>query len=94
MKIELLSLEAQDGLRRFTKAVHNDELTLDAAASTPEAWAWLVYQLRAAIDLPEWFPKGKWATIQQIEEYLQIEAVELLGDFSDRAGLIRRGRLR
>lgn len=62
MKLEQLSPQAQDGLRQFAKAVHGDELMLDAINSLPESWASLVCQLHVAADRPEWFPKGKWAT--------------------------------
>lgn len=77
MRIELLSTQAQEGLRRFCAAVHDDELMLDAIASLPEQWAWIWFQLREAEDRLEWFPKGKWATIQVIEETLRKEAQEM-----------------
>jgi hypothetical protein len=37
---------------------------------TPERMAWVVLILRELDDRPEWFPRGKWATIQWIEESL------------------------
>ena len=37
--------------------------------------AWLVLLLKECEDRPEWFPKGKWATIQHIEGQIN-EAVK------------------
>ncbi len=48
-----LFLEEHDG--------HDCRLTM-----LPESWAWLWFQLRAAEDRPEWFPSGKWATLQHL----------------------------
>jgi hypothetical protein len=36
----------------------------------PQDWAALLVLLREAPDLPSYFPAGKWATIQRIEEML------------------------
>jgi len=36
----------------------------------PERMAWIVRVLRLLDDRPEWFPAGKWATIQYIEGQL------------------------
>lgn len=38
----------------------------------PERMAWVVAVLRRLPDRLEWFPRGKWATIQQIE--MQVDA--------------------
>ena len=70
MKLEYLSTLAQHGLRAWAIAVHNDELLFDGIASNPREWAWQWFQLREAEDRLEWFPKGKWATLQVIESYL------------------------
>jgi len=78
MKIEMLSREAQDGLHRWAKAAHGDELLFNANASTPELWSWICYQLQASQDRPEWFPKSKWATIQAIQSRLLEEALNSL----------------
>ena len=32
--------------------------------------AWLVLLLKKCEDRPEWFPRGKWATIQHIEQQI------------------------
>jgi hypothetical protein len=77
MRVEFLSIEAQDGLRRWATDVHDDEMLFDAIASVPENWAWIWFQLREARDYPRWFPKGKWATIQAIEAKLMDEAREM-----------------
>lgn len=74
MKLENLSIAAQDGLRRLGKEWENDELLFDALASNHESWAWWYFRLREMEDRPEWFPKGKWATLQAIEQLLTKEA--------------------
>lgn len=70
MTIEQLSAEAQEGLRQWALWQHDDELLFDANAGSPEFWAWSCFQLRVAEDRPEWFPKGKFATIQVIEQWI------------------------
>jgi len=37
----------------------------------PERMAWIVYLLKEAPDTEEYFPMGKWATIQAIEFQLK-----------------------
>jgi hypothetical protein len=73
MRLEWLSGEAQKGLIEWAKFQH-DELLFEGIGSLPSEWAWVAFQLRAAQDLPEWFPKGKWATIKVIETNLMKEA--------------------
>lgn len=34
---------------------------------SPEQVAWLTYRLKHVEDKPEWFPHGKWATIQRLQ---------------------------
>jgi hypothetical protein len=70
MKLEYLSTSAQDGLRAWSLAIHHDELLFDGIASSTKDWAWMWFQLREAEDKPDWFPKGKWATLQVIESIL------------------------
>jgi hypothetical protein len=53
---------------------HDDRMLFDSIGSQPEQWAWIFFELRAATDKPEWFPKGKWATIQHIEQHLDDQA--------------------
>jgi hypothetical protein len=78
MKIEMLSQEAQDGLRLWGSEVHGDDQLFDANRSAPEFWAWICYQLQASRDRPHWFPRGQSATIQVIQGYLFKEALESL----------------
>lgn len=75
MKIDWLSTQAQDGLLKWAAWQHNDELLFDSIGSSPEHWAWICFELKAAQDKPGWFPKGKWATIQVIEAFLTDEAM-------------------
>jgi hypothetical protein len=70
MKITQLSITAADGLIRWAEHQHGDSLFFDGIGSIPEQWAWVCFQLRVADDKPEWFPKGKSATIQVIEQAL------------------------
>ena len=70
MKLEHLSLLAQNGLRRWALDIHKDEMLFDGIASCSEAWAWIFFELRESADNPDWFPRGKWATIQVIEDHL------------------------
>jgi hypothetical protein len=73
MKFDRLSPETQAGLRLWAKW-NDDELLFEGIGSSPEHWAWVVFLLRVAEDRPEWFPKGKSATIQVIEQWLYEEA--------------------
>ena len=74
MKIDQMSVAAQEGLRRWAEYQHGDELLFDTIGGLPEHWAWICIQLRIAEDRPEWFPKGRWATIQVIEGLLLEQA--------------------
>jgi hypothetical protein len=78
MKLEMVSREAQNGLRLWANDAHGDELLFDDNASAPEFWSWICYQLWASQDRPEWFPKGKSATIQAIQSRLLEEALNSL----------------
>ena len=73
----IFSQETQDGLRQWAVAAHGDEMIFDDNASAPEFLAWIWFQLREAEDRPEWFPKGKWATLQALEQFLTKQAREL-----------------
>lgn len=74
MKFDLLSAVAQEGLRRWALWQHGDEMLFDDIDGLSMQWAWICFQLRVADDWPEWFPKGKSATIQIIEGWLYAEA--------------------
>jgi hypothetical protein len=76
MKLSKLSNEAADGLVKWAEYEHQDSLFFDGIGSLPAEWAWVHFQLKVAEDRPEWFPKGKWATIQAIEMFLTAEAYE------------------
>lgn len=55
------------GIRRYLE----DHDGYDERLSGPiETWALLFFELRQAEDRTEWFPSGKWATIQRLEELL------------------------
>jgi hypothetical protein len=83
-----LSISAQDGLRLLGKKWENDELLFECLNNDNEAWAWWWFRLREMEDREEWFPKGKWATLQRIEKILSEEAKE----FSKSAFLPGTGR--
>ena len=74
MKLEDLLPRTQDGLFKWAQFEHGDDMFFDGIGSIPEQWAWVWFQLRAAEDRPEWFPSGKWATLQAIEAFLDEEA--------------------
>jgi len=40
----------------------------------PERMAWVILVLQELEDRPEWFPHGKWATIQSLGEQVQAAA--------------------
>uniref|UniRef100_A0A6M3KD76 Uncharacterized protein n=1 Tax=viral metagenome TaxID=1070528 RepID=A0A6M3KD76_9ZZZZ len=45
---------------------------------TPERMAWVCILLRKVPDKEEWFPRGKWATIQEIERQLDAAAQHMI----------------
>jgi hypothetical protein len=72
--LKRLSEKAQSGLRQWAAFQYGDEMFFDGIGSLPQEWAWVCFQLRVADDKPEWFPKGKSAIIQVIEQFLYEEA--------------------
>jgi len=76
MKLDTFSVPAQDGLRRWAKDALLDEMALEGIAI--EQWAWATFLLRATFDDPAWFPHGKWATIQFLENEPMAEAAAQL----------------
>jgi len=78
MKFSRLSEETQEGLRRWAKDQLWDESFWDGIDSSPADWAFAWFRLRVAEDRPRWFPRGKWATLQVIEDFLLAEARRLL----------------
>lgn len=76
MTINHLLPVTRQGLRAFCEHFHGHASVLDSGAA--EQWAWLTFQLSQAPDKEEWFPSGKWATIQRIQDLLAMEAKESL----------------
>jgi hypothetical protein len=76
MKLSDLTPVAQDGLRQWAEAM-GDGLWLEDLPTVADSWSWVCFLLREAQDRPEWFPHGKWATIQRIESLLLEEAREI-----------------
>ena len=62
-----ISGRTADGLGR---ALDQDFCRIES----PERMAWIVWLLRRLEDRPEWFPRGKWATVQEIERQLGLIA--------------------
>lgn len=60
--------DTQAGLKAV--CLHYDLWDLDATFQ-PETWAALAFILRQVPDLPEFFPRGQWKTIQEIENRLE-----------------------
>jgi hypothetical protein len=74
MRIENLTEEAQSGLRAWASHHDNDPMLFDGINSVPTEWAWQLLRLKESEDRPEWFPHGKWGTLQFIEQKLMAEA--------------------
>ena len=70
MTLEDFSQETQDGFVRWAVFRHHDDLLFEAIGAEPREWAWIYFQLEIAEDRAEWFPKGKWATLQVFHEHL------------------------
>lgn len=77
--ISQLTISAQTGICDFCNENGLSEL-YNGSLYEPSNCAWLLYYLKAAMDLPRWFPKGKWATIQRLESLIYDEACKLLGE--------------
>lgn len=71
MPLNRLSPPTRDGLQKWALDVHKDERLFDNIACP---WAWIWFQLRESEDRPDWFPGGKWWTLQRIEEVISQEA--------------------
>jgi hypothetical protein len=57
-------------------------------AETPERMAWISLILARLEDRPEWFPRGKWATIQNIDRQL----AEVAKDCASKLNSLSGGR--
>ena len=66
-----LSQDAVDGM---SKALDQDFNRVEF----PDRMAWIVWLLKLIEDTDEYFPRGKWATIQSIESQLSECAVSAL----------------
>jgi len=72
MRLGDLSGEAQAGIRQWARDFSGTDRGIENAGGP--TWAWLCQLLRESDDRVEWFPRGKWATLQFIEDRLRIEA--------------------
>ena len=64
----------EDQINLTSRAVDGIERALDqdfCRAESPERMAWVALQLRYVEDTEDFFPMGKWATIQSIESQLE-----------------------
>jgi len=52
----------------ISQALDQDVYGVESA----ERMAWLVLLLKKRDDEPAWFPRGKWATIQHIEDQIDL----------------------
>ena len=67
----------EDQINLTSKAAEGMECALDQdfnRVETPERMAWIALLLRRIVDTEEFFPMGKWATIQSIESQLNAAA--------------------
>lgn len=71
--LDRLSIEAQRGIEKFCEEKELGEL-FSAARYDGQPCAWLYFLLRATPDTAEWFPRGKWATLQRLEPILDSAA--------------------
>ena len=60
------------GLERFVEDTMGWAVLEEGYLRGPvERWAMLYFRLKKAEDRPEWFPSGKWATVQRVERLLE-----------------------
>jgi hypothetical protein len=78
-----LSHTVADGL---SLALNQDVNTFESL----ERMAWIVLVLKQLDDTDEWFPRGKWATIQSIECQLDMAAREVAHDVGGRDEYLSR----
>ena len=67
------SQESQWALRRLCESSNWPDYE---SLGSPETLAWVWFRLREMKDTEDLFPKGKWATLQRIQEILEREAKE------------------
>jgi hypothetical protein len=72
-----LSMDTREAMQQFLREVYDDDCYVMQSWQEFDALAGLWYRLKAAEDTPTRFPKGKWATLQRLQEllddYLQTE---------------------
>jgi hypothetical protein len=61
--------KTQQGMAVFCD--DNECLGLIDTRAPLNQWALLYFKLRKAKDRAEWFPSGKWATLQRLEQLLE-----------------------
>ena len=66
-----LSSRAVDGI---SKALNQDFYRVE----TPERMAWVSILLKKLDDTEDWFPHGKWGTIQNIDKQIDMCAAEAI----------------
>jgi len=71
-----LSAETQRALRDYSSEHDYDDWLNDRTWIDVRWFAWLVALLKVEPDTEELFPKGKWATIQRLEELLNVSLNE------------------
>lgn len=72
MKLSDYSEEARAGLIRWATDVYDDPAYFEDISL--EEWAWAWFLLSVSSDNPEWFPHGKWGTLQFFRAELEEEA--------------------
>lgn len=70
--------KTRDGIAKFCEDTQNEQLARREGGllydQDAKEMAWLWFKLRVAEDKPEWFPSGKWATLQHMSDFLEQEA--------------------
>jgi hypothetical protein len=70
-----LSYETRSALQRYSDMYDYEEWLGDKMWLSLEKFAYLVALLQAEVDVPWLFPKGKWATIQRMQDLMHIGAM-------------------
>ncbi len=67
-------LETRHGLKNWAETFDVD---LEQVYSL-EQWAWLLQVMKQTPDFEDYFPKGKWATVQRLEDLLEEAAMDYI----------------
>jgi hypothetical protein len=73
-----LSYETRSALKRYSDMHDYEEWLDDKLWLSLERFAYLVALLSVEVDVPWLFPKGKWATIQRMQDLMHLGAVETI----------------